>query len=67
MVRADFRQGTEVKPGDHVEHRPARRRSRRLAISMPCIWIAALSYQLAVTPDHLRGRVSTAFSLLIWA
>ncbi len=34
---------------------------------MLCFGIAALSYQLAVTPDHLRGRVSTAFSLLIWA
>lgn len=37
------------------------------AISMPCFGIAALSYQLEVTPDHLRGRVGTAFSLLIWA
>ncbi|HWO67898.1 MAG TPA: MFS transporter, partial [Umezawaea sp.] len=36
-------------------------------ISMPCFGIAALSYQLEVTPDALRGRVGTAFRLLIWA
>ncbi|MEU6153459.1 MFS transporter [Actinosynnema sp. NPDC047251] len=37
------------------------------SVSMPCFGIAALSFQLEVTPDHLRGRVGTAFSLLIWA
>ncbi|MFE9748043.1 MFS transporter [Saccharothrix saharensis] len=37
------------------------------AVSMPCFGVAALSYQLEVTPDHLLGRVGTAFSLLIWA
>ena len=37
------------------------------AVSMPCFGIAALSYQLEVTPDHLLGRVGTAFNLLIWA
>ncbi|MFT7839293.1 MFS transporter [Saccharothrix sp. BKS2] len=36
-------------------------------VSMPCFGVAALSYQLEVTPDHLLGRVGTAFSLLIWA
>ncbi|WP_158841386.1 MFS transporter [Saccharothrix deserti] len=35
-------------------------------VSMPCFGIAALSFQLEVTPDALRGRVGTAFSLLIW-
>lgn len=34
--------------------------------SMPCFGIAALTFQLEVTPDALRGRVGTAFSLLIW-
>lgn len=33
-------------------------------LSMPVFGIASLSYRLAVTPDHLRGRVGTAFSLL---
>ena len=37
------------------------------AVTMPCFGIVALSYQLRVTPDHLRGRVSTTFQLLIWA
>jgi predicted MFS family arabinose efflux permease len=37
------------------------------ALSMPCFGIAALSYQLEVTPDHLLGRVGTAFNVLIWA
>ncbi|MEV0678530.1 MFS transporter [Actinosynnema sp. NPDC050436] len=37
------------------------------ALSMPCFGIAALGYQLEVTPDGLRGRVGTAFSLLLWA
>ncbi|MEV5721081.1 MFS transporter [Amycolatopsis mediterranei] len=36
-------------------------------ISMPCFGIVALSYQLEVTPDHLLGRVSTSFNLMIWA
>ncbi|WP_063741329.1 MFS transporter [Saccharothrix syringae] len=36
-------------------------------VSMPCFGIAALSFQLEVTPDELRGRVGTAFSVLIWA
>ena len=35
-------------------------------ISMRCFGIAALTYQMEVTPDALRGRVGTAFSLLIW-
>jgi predicted MFS family arabinose efflux permease len=35
-------------------------------LSMPIFGIASLSYRLAITPDHLRGRVGTAFSLLIW-
>ncbi|MFD0200891.1 MULTISPECIES: MFS transporter [Saccharothrix] len=35
-------------------------------VSMPCFGIAALTFQLEVTPDALRGRVGTAFSLLIW-
>lgn len=35
-------------------------------VSMPCFGVVALSYQLGVTPDHLRGRVGTAFTLLIW-
>jgi predicted MFS family arabinose efflux permease len=37
------------------------------ALSMPCFGIAALSYQLEATPDHLLGRVGTTFNLLIWA
>ncbi|MFD1146168.1 MFS transporter [Saccharothrix hoggarensis] len=36
-------------------------------VSMPCFGVAALSHQLEVTPDHLLGRVGTAFSVLIWA
>ncbi|GAA1286231.1 MFS transporter [Saccharothrix xinjiangensis] len=36
-------------------------------VSMPCFGVAALSHQLEVTPNHLLGRVGTAFSLLIWA
>ncbi len=36
-------------------------------VSMPCFGVAALGYQLEVTPDHLLGRVGTAFNLLIWA
>ncbi|MFJ6673452.1 MFS transporter [Actinosynnema sp. NPDC091369] len=36
-------------------------------VSMPCFGVAALSYQLEATPDHLLGRVGTGFSLLIWA
>jgi predicted MFS family arabinose efflux permease len=36
-------------------------------ISMPCFGVAALSYQLQITPDHLLGRVGTALHLLIWA
>jgi hypothetical protein len=34
---------------------------------MPCFGVAALSYQLQITPDHLLGRVGTALHLLIWA
>jgi predicted MFS family arabinose efflux permease len=37
------------------------------AVSMPCFGVAALGHQLEVTPDHLLGRVGTAFGLLIWA
>lgn len=29
--------------------------------------IASLSYQLAVTPDHLQSRVGTAFKLIAWS
>ncbi|MER5267401.1 MFS transporter [Actinosynnema sp. NPDC002837] len=36
-------------------------------VSMPCFGVAALSYQLEVTPDHLLGRVGATFGLLIWA
>ncbi|WP_367128071.1 MFS transporter [Saccharothrix sp. HUAS TT1] len=36
-------------------------------VSMPCFGVAALSYQLEVTPDHLLGRVGATFSLSIWA
>jgi MFS family permease len=36
------------------------------ALTMPVFGVASLSYRLAVTPDHLRGRVGTAFSLLTW-
>lgn len=35
-------------------------------LSMPVFGIASISYRLAVTPDHLRGRAGTAFSLLTW-
>jgi predicted MFS family arabinose efflux permease len=35
-------------------------------ITMPLFGVAALSYRLAVVPDELRGRVGTAFSMLIW-
>lgn len=35
-------------------------------ITMPLFGIAALGYRLAVVPDELRGRVGTAFSMLIW-
>ncbi|MFI6480694.1 MFS transporter [Nonomuraea sp. NPDC050663] len=35
-------------------------------VSMPLFGIAVLSYRLEVTPDHLLGRVGTAFSMLIW-
>jgi predicted MFS family arabinose efflux permease len=36
------------------------------AISMPCFGIAVHSYQLEVTPDHLRGRAGTTFHLFLW-
>lgn len=35
-------------------------------LTMPWFGIAAYSYLLNVTPDHLRGRVGTAFNLLLW-
>jgi predicted MFS family arabinose efflux permease len=35
-------------------------------ITMPLFGVAALGYRLAVVPDDLRGRVGTAFSMLIW-
>lgn len=35
-------------------------------LTMPWFGIAAYSYLLRVTPDHLRGRVGTAFNLLLW-
>jgi predicted MFS family arabinose efflux permease len=37
------------------------------AAAMPVFGVASLSYRLAVTPDELLGRVSTAFGLTIWA
>ncbi|NUR60717.1 MAG: MFS transporter [Catenulispora sp.] len=36
-------------------------------ITMPLFGVAALGYRLAVVPDELRGRVGTAFSMLVWA
>jgi predicted MFS family arabinose efflux permease len=36
------------------------------AATMPLFGIAVLTYQMRETPDVLRGRVSTTFSLLIW-
>lgn len=35
-------------------------------LTMPWFGIAAYSYLLKTTPDHLRGRVGTAFNLLLW-
>jgi predicted MFS family arabinose efflux permease len=35
--------------------------------TMSVFGVAVLSYQLAVTPDHLRGRIGTAFGLILWA
>ena len=37
------------------------------AASMPLFGVASLSYRLAVTPDHLRGRVGTTFRLIAWS
>ena len=34
---------------------------------MTIFGVTVLSYQLAVTPDHLRGRIGTAFGLILWA
>jgi MFS family permease len=35
------------------------------AATMAVFGVTALSYQLAVTPDHLRGRIGTAFGLIL--
>lgn len=35
-------------------------------LTMPWFGIAAYSYLLKTTPDDLRGRVGTAFNLLLW-
>ena len=37
------------------------------AATMTVFGVTVLSYQLAATPDHLRGRVGTAFGLTLWA
>ena len=37
------------------------------AATMTVFGVTVLSYQLAVTPDHLRGRIGTAFGLMLWA
>jgi Transmembrane secretion effector len=37
------------------------------AATMSVFGVTVLSYQLAVTPDHLRGRIGTAFGLILWA
>jgi MFS family permease len=37
------------------------------AMTLPCIGVAALSYQLETTPDHLLGRVGTTLNLVVWA
>lgn len=36
------------------------------AATMPVFGVAVLSYQMAQTPDELRGRVGTAFGLMTW-
>ena len=36
------------------------------AATMPIFGVAVLSYQMAQTPDELRGRVGTAFGLMTW-
>lgn len=36
------------------------------ALTTPVFGVTSLSYRLAVTPDHLRSRVGTTFSLLTW-
>lgn len=35
--------------------------------TMAIFGVTTLGYRLAATPDHLRGRVGSAFSLLLWA
>ena len=36
------------------------------AATMTIFGVTTLSFRLAVTPDHLQGRIGTAFGLMIW-